>query len=69
MAANMSIPLKEKMPFDRVIHYVLLAAKDALSSFTSLTRMRLFMYFISTVVALALDLTSFFIQVKYFARA
>lgn len=61
MAANMSIPLDEKMPIDNIMKYVLLAAKDALTAFTSSTKTWLLAYFIITIVCLALDLTTFFI--------
>ena len=64
----MSIPPEEKMPIDAIMRYILLAAKDALSDFTSGTRRWLLAYFITTVVCLFLDLSDFFIQVKGFAR-
>jgi hypothetical protein len=61
MAANMSIPPEDKMPFDELIAYIHLAAKDALSDFTSGKRKWLFFYLISTILCLFLDATSFFI--------
>ena len=68
MAANMSIPADEKMPIDATMRYILLAAQDALTDFTSSTKNWLLSYFITTVVCLFMDLSNFFIQVKHFAK-
>ena len=50
MAANMSIPIEEKMHIDKIMHYVLIGAQDALSNYTSMTRKWLIFYFISTLL-------------------
>lgn len=49
------------------MRYILLAARDALRDFTEQTKSWLIAYFVSTVVCLFLDLSSFFIQVRWFA--
>jgi hypothetical protein len=66
MAANMSIPLDDKMSFEKIIHYIQLAARDSLTSFTSSTKHWLLSYFFCTFLCLMLDLVNFFTQVKNF---
>ena len=56
------------MPFEEIMKYVVLAARDSLNAFTSTTKKWLIFYFVSTVLCLFLDLTQFFLQVKDFGR-
>jgi hypothetical protein len=67
MAANMSIPTDEKQSFDSMMNYLKLAARDALSSFTSQSRGYLLGYCGLTFLCLILDLINFFTQVYYFS--
>jgi hypothetical protein len=66
MAANMSIPENERMPLSVVMNYILKGAKDALDMFTSSTKKWLFLYLLSTIVCVVLDLISFSKSVKGF---
>eukprot|EP00347_Sterkiella_histriomuscorum_P014654 403360058 len=68
MAANMSIPSDQNMPFQEIMRYLILAARDAMKDFTAQTKKWLTAYFSLTVICLFLDLIQFFIQVKNFAR-
>jgi hypothetical protein len=67
MAQNMSIPQEEKLPFEAIMRYIVLGARDALRDFTEQTKGWLVAYFALTVGCLFLDLASFFIQVRNFA--
>jgi hypothetical protein len=60
MAANVSIPRDEKLPFDKIIEYMLLGAQDALRAFTSSTKIYLIAYFGATILTGILDLIEFF---------
>ncbi|CDW82513.1 UNKNOWN [Stylonychia lemnae] len=66
MASNMSIPKDDKMTFQAIMNYIILAARDALKDFSNQTRKWLIIYFISTIVCLLLDLIQFFSQIKDF---
>jgi hypothetical protein len=68
MAANMSIPSDQTHSFDSIMHYLKLAAKDALTSFTSQSKSWLLGYCALTFVCLILDLINFFTQVWYFSQ-
>ena len=68
MAANMSIPLGDQLQFENVMHYVHLGAKDALTAFTSSTKLYLILYLGTTVLSLVLDLVCFFSQVNGFGN-
>ena len=50
------------------MHYLKLAARDALTSFTSQSKKWLIGYCVLTFVCLSLDLINFFIQVRYFSQ-
>lgn len=56
------------MSFDQIMNYVHLAARDALTDFTNNTKTWLIAYFCITMLALGLDLTSFFTQVLNFGH-
>ena len=68
MAANISIPGDQTHSFDSIMHYLKLAARDALTSFTSQSKKWLIGYCVLTFVCLSLDLINFFIQVRYFSQ-
>ena len=59
----MSIPNEEKMPFEKIMSYLLLGAQDALKSFTTSTKKLLIVYVIITCFQLLFDLINFFTQV------
>lgn len=69
LAANISIPLEQKLIFDQIAHYLLLGAQDALTAFTSTTKKWLALYVLGTAVCVVLDLVEFFIQVKHFGES
>lgn len=56
----MSIPNEERVTVNSIFNYVSLAAKDALTQFTSQTRKALIFYFATTILCLVLDLVNFF---------
>jgi hypothetical protein len=67
MAANMSIPADEKLTFEAILGYIVLAARDALRSFAETSRTQLIIYFCFTIFCLLLDLVHFFSIVSSFA--
>ena len=68
MAAHMSIPNDEKMPFEKIMSYLLIGAQDALKSFTTSTKKLLIVYVVMTCFQLLLDLIDFFTQVHNFGE-
>ncbi len=64
----MSIPTDEKLPFESILRYIALAARDALKIFTETQKTKLLIYFIGTILCLFLDLIHFFQVVSNFAH-
>lgn len=64
----MSIPTDEKLPFESILRYIALAARDALKVFTETQKTKLMIYFIGTILCLFLDLIHFFQIVSDFAE-
>lgn len=68
MAQQMSIPSNERMPFEKIMGYILGAAKDALNSFTTQTKKYLIFYILLTTACLILDFISFFFKLRSFGN-
>jgi hypothetical protein len=62
----MSIPPEEKLPFEKIMDYILKGAKDALGHFTSQTKKWLIAYFVITSFCMTLDFIGFFKAVHHF---
>lgn len=66
MAAQMSIPQNDRLPFEKIMEYILSGAYDALSAFTSVTKKWLCFYLVGTSFCLFLDFAGFFGQMHNF---